>query len=472
MFGVKLLGLVLSSFLAIGNNGFVDSSITNNLGSNVVIGSSNYIENLSVNYSSSSGSGTIKTVGTNNINSHNLTFNSNTNLHCTSWDSTNKYCKVYAVSQNATSLVGVTVTENAAGLTLNLNESESVTFSNPRYDYTYVYDYQIAFTDGQLHTGYFDLNFTGFSSPNDNVAVIGSRVYFFNSGAIEITRKWNFTDQTKLQEHDMNITFSNLVLNESGTGMQVFDQAVLNQLKINKYNIPYWAYSAYSAFAAGEIDNGSEPWANQRIAIYGQFPSVVMKTSGSSWGINSDDPSHDFIYLIYLKYQWYPGIEFRKVSDDSLVEGVTWTMGRGNPYIVIMKIPTNNNWIYPKLTGNSIRVIPIYCGALEYMPDDLADWVGINNKEEITQPVDTKTDEFNNLSNQINNIETGYNNDLNENLNNIDFDSNFQSEQNFISSSNFVITVFNGLINNNPLSKLIIVMSILGLAALIIGRKK
>lgn len=77
-----------------------------------------------------------------------------------------------------------------------------------------------------------------------------------------------------------------------------------------------------------------------------------------------------------------------------------------------------------------------------------------------------------NMNTQMNNlvgIEDGYNQQFNNSLNQIDFTSP-TGNQNLLSSANFVITVFNGLIQNNFLSTLIIIICILIIGKKVIGK--
>lgn len=72
--------------------------------------------------------------------------------------------------------------------------------------------------------------------------------------------------------------------------------------------------------------------------------------------------------------------------------------------------------------------------------------------------------------NSLATIESGYNQDFNSQMQNIDFSNPITSNQGLLPAANFVITVFNGLINNNPLSVLIIICCILLIGRKVIGK--
>lgn len=67
-------------------------------------------------------------------------------------------------------------------------------------------------------------------------------------------------------------------------------------------------------------------------------------------------------------------------------------------------------------------------------------------------------------------IENGYNQQFNNQLQQIDFSSPLQNNAGILPAANFVITIFNGLINNNPFSVLIIVVCILLIGKKVIGK--
>lgn len=67
-------------------------------------------------------------------------------------------------------------------------------------------------------------------------------------------------------------------------------------------------------------------------------------------------------------------------------------------------------------------------------------------------------------------IENGYSQDFNSQLQNIDFTNPIQQNQGILPAANFVISIFNGLISNNPFTVLIIIVCILLIGKKVIGK--
>lgn len=72
--------------------------------------------------------------------------------------------------------------------------------------------------------------------------------------------------------------------------------------------------------------------------------------------------------------------------------------------------------------------------------------------------------------NDLANIESGYNQSFNDQMQRIDFSNPIQNNAGLLPAANFVITIFNGLISNNPLSVLIIVCCVLLIGKKVIGK--
>lgn len=128
-------------------------------------------------------------------------------------------------------------------------------------------------------------------------------------------------------------------------------------------------------------------------------------------------------------------------------------------------------------TGADFNVLPLYYGSKYTMPDDIYYYVFNEQKpadpvltelikdgtEESQDSVDLLDDVTGDLSDdfsQLSTIESGYNTDFNNQIQAINFSDQLSSQQGFLTSSNFVINVFNNLILNNPLTILIIIVSI------------
>ena len=74
--------------------------------------------------------------------------------------------------------------------------------------------------------------------------------------------------------------------------------------------------------------------------------------------------------------------------------------------------------------------------------------------------VDTANQSLSQDFSQLSTIESGYNTDFNNQIQAINFNDQLSGQQGFLTSSSFVINVFNNLILNNPLTILIIIVSI------------
>lgn len=123
-------------------------------------------------------------------------------------------------------------------------------------------------------------------------------------------------------------------------------------------------------------------------------------------------------------------------------------------------------------------IIPIYCkrnGEIGYETQDFCDNFGLPYSGIDTETQET-VDDLNNDSEEMQDsfddmftIEDQYNQDLNNQIDNIDFTNPLSGNQSLLSSGNFVIQIFNGLIANNPISLLIIIACILLVARRLFG---
>lgn len=143
--------------------------------------------------------------------------------------------------------------------------------------------------------------------------------------------------------------------------------------------------------------------------------------------------------------------------------------------------------------GNTPRYIstddalymPIYFNlqAFENVSTDFALQFGLNNRllnaldnisgtvqsDQAANDLDNSADDMQYNFDHMFTIEDQYNQDLNNQIDNIDFTNPLSGNQSLLSSGNFVIQVFNGLISNNPISLLIIIACILFVARRLFG---
>lgn len=137
--------------------------------------------------------------------------------------------------------------------------------------------------------------------------------------------------------------------------------------------------------------------------------------------------------------------------------------------------------------AQSFTMMPVYCNqdnnlsvstdfALTFgLSNSLLDNIqiianGTAGSQQAESDLDSGTDSMQQSIDDIVNIENSYTNDFNSSLENIDFSDPIQSNQGILPAANFVISVFNGLILNNPLSLLIIIVCVLTIGKRVIGK--
>lgn len=216
---------------------------------------------------------------------------------------------------------------------------------------------------------------------------------------------------------------------------------------------------------------------------FSQTLTILNSTQAFSEAHTYDSENSSFIWRlvfpIYGGRKWTLSVFFPAVNDGLIQRSTNYLVDEFSNLYFAKEYLINavDNKVYPSsVMSEYIRLINNgqYAEAVTYITNyNVSNVVSENNENSTTiNAVDDSKDNFSTLSNNLNTIENGYNNDLNDQLNDIDFSYKFENENSFLSSSNFVITVFNGLIRDNPLSGLIILSSILGIAAFIIGRRK
>lgn len=148
---------------------------------------------------------------------------------------------------------------------------------------------------------------------------------------------------------------------------------------------------------------------------------------------------------------------------------------------------TGNNAYVEYINSSPRRIMPIYFNvstfknistdfALNYgLTNQLLDNLniianGTSQSQSAASGLEQQNTQMASDMNSLATIESGYNQDFNSQMQNIDFSNPITSNQGLLPAANFVITVFNGLINNNPLSVLIIICCILLIGRKVIGK--
>lgn len=139
-------------------------------------------------------------------------------------------------------------------------------------------------------------------------------------------------------------------------------------------------------------------------------------------------------------------------------------------------------------TKSTFKIIPIYFGWVsktKYMSIDFALNYGFSNQliddlHLIAQGTQQSNSAASGLEssnstmasdmNSMATIENGYSQNFNSQLQNIDFTNPIQQNQGILPAANFVISIFNGLISNNPFTVLIIIVCILLIGKKVIGK--
>lgn len=95
---------------------------------------------------------------------------------------------------------------------------------------------------------------------------------------------------------------------------------------------------------------------------------------------------------------------------------------------------------------------------------------GTNESNSAVSGLDSSNSTMASNMNDLATIESGYNQSFNDQIQRIDFSNPIQNNAGLLPAANFVISIFNGLINNNPLSVLIIICCVLLIGKKVIGK--
>lgn len=139
------------------------------------------------------------------------------------------------------------------------------------------------------------------------------------------------------------------------------------------------------------------------------------------------------------------------------------------------------------VNSETLHFMPVFFGRMDrqFISTDFALNFGLSNQllddihiiaqgtlgsQQAETDLDSGTDSMQQSIDSIVSIENSYTSDFNSSLENIDFSDPIQSNQGILPAANFVISVFNGLILNNPLSLLIIIVCVLTIGKRVIGK--
>lgn len=195
---------------------------------------------------------------------------------------------------------------------------------------------------------------------------------------------------------------------------------------------------------------------------------IVMWTNANIWGLSKFD-----------EYFTYGGT----AQNFKVIYGASWS------YLFEVDLVNGSSSVFSELKWkqNGYEFIPIYTyeknlknistdfALLFDMDNRLLDLLnqianGTSGSSSAASDLEDSNDQMADDMNDLATIENGYNQNFNDQLENIDFTNPIQSNQGILPAANFVISVFNGLISNNPFSLLIIVCCILLIGKKVIGK--
>ena len=165
------------------------------------------------------------------------------------------------------------------------------------------------------------------------------------------------------------------------------------------------------------------------------------------------------------------------------VNGVQWNLVKAS-----YQISRGANYDLYYRGSSVLKAIPIYANddeSFKYMTTDFALQFGFTNpvlddlnliaqgsqqSNSAASGLESSNSTMASDMNSMATIENGYSQDFNSQLQNIDFTNPIQQNQGILPAANFVISIFNGLISNNPFTVLIIIVCILLIGKKVIGK--
>lgn len=403
--------------------------------------------------------------------------------------------------------------------------SNGSTYTAVLCDFTY--NYEILFDD--YYVGWINIEITQdistkkLSSGYENKTfTIPSRTYYVNGSNTNITGTFRYytmlaansnVDGARAINPSYTLNSSNVTkyedLNSMGQLIDIMNDVALNVdsieqhvdniqdilsdiLKIRQWNIPYESL-AWNVYMMSQGFNIKELIP---LNVY-QYPIFEINTNDviyRYWGSTvSPRDKYTFIFLVQLSIPTTVGFNNNfSVSDGSIsnYEQINQFSDGSNTYTLVkfdIDSYSGSSWKTINYIGSSsVKFIPIFSGFNTFnVTTDFAQLFSLENAElmylrviaEGTQSSQSSSSDLESLNNtmasdmnNMANIESGYSQQFNNQLQNIDFSSPLSNNIGMGQSAGFVISIFNGLIANNPLSILIIVVCILMIAKKVIGK--
>lgn len=261
--------------------------------------------------------------------------------------------------------------------------------------------------------------------------------------------------------------------------------------KIRSYDIPFESLLINTYF-----NSYHDPEDIYLSGVY-DFKFPIYKMNGRSFRLYGN-AGHQYKMIVLAKsstvssfnnsFSISPNSGMSLIS--ALYSGNTYFFRQSYLYLMTFTFncTSSNNYYFDYIgSDTSYYIVPIYYGDVnnKNISTDFALRFGLSNtllddlhiiangtsqSNSAASDLESGNDQMADDMNDLATIENGYNQQLNNQLQQIDFSSPLQSNAGILPAANFVITIFNGLINNNPFSVLIIIVCILLIGKKVIGK--
>lgn len=268
--------------------------------------------------------------------------------------------------------------------------------------------------------------------------------------------------------------------------------------ELRHYDIPFesFPYIALCARKYEVFNYMSDEYLYYSLPL---FKATRDNTNGELFNYYVSKSKSEYINVYYLiSYRTSSGASpsLATTSTSSLIQNTevqffTFPNGYGG-YLSLMKRKyyLNNSGYFVLYTNSTSDFLfcPLYIeydGVISNVSSDFALRLGLTNKlmydlniitngtsqsSSAASDLENSNDQMASDMNDLANIESGYNQSFNDQMQLIDFSNPIQNNAGLLPAANFVINIFNGLISNNPLSVLIIVCCVLLIGKKVIGK--
>lgn len=418
--------------------------------------------------------------GTISVPQESYTFTANgVNFRCGAWQDPNndgnRECAYYVMSgSNGSATSGTFMKTIAHSEAVALSEVISADFGSVNYSYSYRSYLNVHFDDNQTHTGSFQISSysdqAAYVSDNENVTVINGNVYFYNVANFNLYFDGYATNQSSINPSLDNVTVANLTDYGSSDYLElIYKTAETSQIAAYQY----WG------LLGGVLNQDNDTYYHHNFKM-SNYSDDAAYTVSKSFLVRRGEPT----YISFYSNKYLYGNAFPKIytnTGDTVDAAMTqYTETRGLYYYTFrISVPEaaafNTIRVELEYNLNSANyVIPAYLGTGIGLSDDQKSAYGINN--DIVQPAvtaaDAANDSFSSAASDLIEQENSWNTQMNQSINNIDFNGQVTSNASFLASASFLVTLFNNMVTGNPFGYFIIFFCIVCIAKILIGRKK